>query len=135
MKRNLSLEKCVCSRTELQKCTQFVDGRRTQSSAIQCAAREYFVMAVCISRHTAVYTKQNSTFFLKNKYSCTYFKKSTRIVPSFWYQSNKCVDMLPKSNAKVVAWRQDSEWTCCQSQNAQNDQNLRFGSRAKINLF
>ena len=43
--------------------------------------------------------------------------------------------MWPKSNAKVVAWRQDSEWTCGQSQNGQNDQNLRFGSRAKINLF
>ena len=47
-------------------------------------------------------------------------------LPSFWYQSNKCVDMLPKSNAKVVAWRQDSEWTCGQSQNGQNDQILRF---------
>ena len=43
--------------------------------------------------------------------------------------------MWPKSNAKVVAWRQDSEWTCGQSQNGQNDRHLRFGSRAKTNLF
>ena len=45
-----------------------------------------------------------------------------------------CVDMWPESNAKVVAWRQDSEWTCGQSQNGQNDQDLKCGSRAKINL-
>ena len=56
-------------------------------------------------------------------------------VPSFWYWYHKCVDMWPKSNAKVVAWRQDSEWTCGQSQNGQNDRNLRFGFRAKIIFY
>ena len=42
---------------------------------------------------------------------------------------------VAKVKCLVVAWRQDSEWTCGQSQNGQNDRNLRFGSRAKINLF
>ena len=33
-----TVEKCVCSRTELNKCTQCMHGRRTQTNTVQCAA-------------------------------------------------------------------------------------------------
>ena len=33
-----TVEKFVCSRTELNKCTQCLHGRRTQTNTVQCAA-------------------------------------------------------------------------------------------------
>ena len=35
-----TVEKCVCSRTELNKCTQYVHGRRTQNNTVQFAEEE-----------------------------------------------------------------------------------------------
>ena len=57
-------------------------------------------------------------------------------VPSFSDYYHKCVDMWPKSNAKVLAWRKDSEWTCSHSQNGQNDRNLTdLGPEQKKNIL
>ena len=50
---------CICRSIELKAVTQSVHGRRTKN-ALQCDAREYSVMALCMSRPTAVHTNQNS---------------------------------------------------------------------------
>ena len=48
-----TVEKRVCSRTELKKCTQCAHGRRTQNNTVQCAAagagREYCLRPVCLN--------------------------------------------------------------------------------------
>ena len=39
-KRNLSVEKCVCSRTELKKLTQYVHVRRTQNNTVNAQEQQ-----------------------------------------------------------------------------------------------
>ena len=55
-----TVEKRVCSRTDLNKCKQCVHGRRTQTNTVQCAARDTACMFLKTTySSTAGYTNQN----------------------------------------------------------------------------